>query len=350
MLSEPTEETVPLHTNGIASSSETGEVITPAIEKLHMHWSSHMDQYSIFSHPSNQSALPYLISSQPRIAQPSPWPAAQGGASYAQSEPAAKIARETRPLPRDVVARGGWKLDDHAYGRDPNWREEQISFLHTAERPESSRQAAIKPAHYADRAEAQRTASVHHAANAPKDAKERTGTGAEHIDQGLVQRVVPAELRAYFAPPSTSNQPHLDAFRERKHKLERDAAQGDAAALAEIAEARGAKRKAGSQGLLSDAEKKANHIASEQKRRANIRKGYDMLSEVIPTLVKSQEDNSGVANLKDHEGKISTHGEITILEEAVDYLNERLLEHQHLLKRKAEIQLYLLSKYSEKNR
>ena len=36
--------------------------------------------------------------------------------------------------------------------------------------------------------------------------------------------------------------------------------------------------------LLTPAQKKANHIASEQKRRAKIRRGYDALCEVVPSL------------------------------------------------------------------
>lgn len=36
--------------------------------------------------------------------------------------------------------------------------------------------------------------------------------------------------------------------------------------------------------LLSPSQKKANHIQSEQKRRANIRRGYDTLCETIPAL------------------------------------------------------------------
>ncbi|KAI9005847.1 hypothetical protein CLU79DRAFT_840935 [Phycomyces nitens] len=36
--------------------------------------------------------------------------------------------------------------------------------------------------------------------------------------------------------------------------------------------------------LLTDAEKKANHIASEQKRRQNIRLGFDQLIDSVPSL------------------------------------------------------------------
>lgn len=40
--------------------------------------------------------------------------------------------------------------------------------------------------------------------------------------------------------------------------------------------------------LLTAEEKKANHIASEQKRRQAIREGFDRLTEVVPGLTKSQ--------------------------------------------------------------
>lgn len=36
--------------------------------------------------------------------------------------------------------------------------------------------------------------------------------------------------------------------------------------------------------LLSDDQKRANHIASEQKRRANIRIGFEKLVDIVPTL------------------------------------------------------------------
>lgn len=39
--------------------------------------------------------------------------------------------------------------------------------------------------------------------------------------------------------------------------------------------------------LLTESEKKANHIASEQRRRQNIRTGFDSLCEIVPTLTQS---------------------------------------------------------------
>ncbi|KAG1644317.1 hypothetical protein G6F44_002958 [Rhizopus delemar] len=38
--------------------------------------------------------------------------------------------------------------------------------------------------------------------------------------------------------------------------------------------------------LLTDKEKKANHIASEKKRRQNIKLGFDQLIEIVPSLTE----------------------------------------------------------------
>lgn len=52
--------------------------------------------------------------------------------------------------------------------------------------------------------------------------------------------------------------------------------------------------------LLSPSQKKANHIQSEQKRRANIRRGYDALCETVPTLREAcqAEDEQQLADSK----------------------------------------------------
>ncbi|KAG0314528.1 hypothetical protein BGZ99_008074 [Dissophora globulifera] len=65
--------------------------------------------------------------------------------------------------------------------------------------------------------------------------------------------------------------------------------------------------------LLTDAEKKANHIASEQKRRQNIRIGFDSLVEIVPTLSECH------------------RSEALILQKSVDYIH-RLLGQKHELK------------------
>lgn len=50
--------------------------------------------------------------------------------------------------------------------------------------------------------------------------------------------------------------------------------------------------------LLTAAQKKANHIASEQKRRANIKRGHDQLCEIVPAL----RDAIAEAERKEREG------------------------------------------------
>ncbi|KAG0327889.1 hypothetical protein BG000_000749 [Podila horticola] len=69
------------------------------------------------------------------------------------------------------------------------------------------------------------------------------------------------------------------------------------------------------QELLTDAEKKANHIASEQKRRQNIRIGFDSLVDIVPSLSDCH------------------RSEALILQKSVDYI-QRLLHQKNQLKSK----------------
>ncbi|KAK3311325.1 uncharacterized protein B0T15DRAFT_70962 [Chaetomium strumarium] len=65
---------------------------------------------------------------------------------------------------------------------------------------------------------------------------------------------------------------------------------------------------------LTDKEKKANHIASEQKRRQAIREGFDKLAELVP----------GMEGLARSEGVV-LHG-------TVDYIRKLLLERRQMIK------------------
>ncbi|KAH8699037.1 hypothetical protein BGW36DRAFT_396643 [Talaromyces proteolyticus] len=64
---------------------------------------------------------------------------------------------------------------------------------------------------------------------------------------------------------------------------------------------------------LTEQEKKNNHIASEQKRRAAIREGFDRLTELVPGL----------------EGQ--GRSESVVLKKTVDFLRLKLQERQELL-------------------
>lgn len=64
---------------------------------------------------------------------------------------------------------------------------------------------------------------------------------------------------------------------------------------------------------LTEQEKKNNHIASEQKRRAAIREGFDRLTELVPGL----------------EGQ--GRSESIVLRKTVDFMREQLRERQGLI-------------------
>lgn len=64
---------------------------------------------------------------------------------------------------------------------------------------------------------------------------------------------------------------------------------------------------------LTEGEKKKNHIASEQKRRAAIREQFDRLAELTPGM-KGQGRSEGV-----------------VLEKAVDYAKQQLEENNKLI-------------------
>ena len=64
---------------------------------------------------------------------------------------------------------------------------------------------------------------------------------------------------------------------------------------------------------LTEQEKKNNHIASEQKRRAAIREGFDRLTELVPGL----------------EGQ--GRSESIVLQKTVDFMHLKLQERQELI-------------------
>ncbi|KAF5372783.1 hypothetical protein D9615_010111 [Tricholomella constricta] len=113
--------------------------------------------------------------------------------------------------------------------------------------------------------------------------------------------------------------------------------------------------------LLTASQKKANHIQSEQKRRANIRRGYEALCECVPALreaIREEEEalaaandgntsRNGVATAK-RKGKMAVKGkdgeekvdgragprsENVVLSKTIDYINELLDERNTLLAR-----------------
>ncbi|GLB40251.1 putative helix loop helix domain containing protein [Lyophyllum shimeji] len=113
--------------------------------------------------------------------------------------------------------------------------------------------------------------------------------------------------------------------------------------------------------LLTPSQKKANHIQSEQKRRANIRRGYEALCECVPALREAiREEEEALAAVNDTnarggangtakrkgkvavknkdgeekvDGRAGPRSENVVLSKTIDYINELLDERSALLAR-----------------
>ncbi|EKM58248.1 uncharacterized protein PHACADRAFT_90008, partial [Phanerochaete carnosa HHB-10118-sp] len=106
--------------------------------------------------------------------------------------------------------------------------------------------------------------------------------------------------------------------------------------------------------LLSPSQKKANHIQSEQKRRANIRKGYEALCEAVPALreaIRTEEERGSCAaraeddnrkrkkkaksseETEKPDGRAGPKSENFVLQQTIDHLNALLTERTKLMAR-----------------
>ncbi|KAL0579306.1 hypothetical protein V5O48_002704 [Marasmius crinis-equi] len=111
--------------------------------------------------------------------------------------------------------------------------------------------------------------------------------------------------------------------------------------------------------LLSPSQKKANHIQSEQKRRANIRRGYEALCETVPALREAirQEEEAQQANAANGakgpakpkrgrgkgkvdegtgekiDGRAGPRSENIVLGKTIEYINDLLSDREALLSR-----------------
>jgi len=114
--------------------------------------------------------------------------------------------------------------------------------------------------------------------------------------------------------------------------------------------------------LLSASQKRANHIQSEQKRRANIRRGYEALCETVPALreaIRKEEEeasttlsNAGNGSLQNStrkkkakntlddgekiDGRAGPRSENIVLQKTIDYIQELNATREDLLRRLAQ--------------
>ncbi|TFY61045.1 hypothetical protein EVG20_g7206 [Dentipellis fragilis] len=115
----------------------------------------------------------------------------------------------------------------------------------------------------------------------------------------------------------------------------------------------------GKPALLTASQKKANHIQSEQKRRANIRRGYEALCETVPTLreaIRAEDEANAAAaaagasvssagskkrktrtkSSDDGEkidGRAGPRSENIVLQKTIDFIQELRAEREGLLAR-----------------
>ena len=122
--------------------------------------------------------------------------------------------------------------------------------------------------------------------------------------------MLPSQLHPYFRPTRLEKrtQPHLEMLRQQHVdnglidpdtglEIKPEPTEEDLKKEAEEAE-----KEKKHHTLLTTEEKKANHIASEQKRRANIRKGYELLCDIVPSLKEALEREASSKTQKSRDG------------------------------------------------
>ncbi|KAJ1972330.1 hypothetical protein H4R35_004737 [Dimargaris xerosporica] len=82
--------------------------------------------------------------------------------------------------------------------------------------------------------------------------------------------------------------------------------------------------------LLTDEEKKANHIHSEQRRRQNIKVGLDELCTIVPNLIELKQQENEAKREKARLSSKLALGEAKILQETFDYTQELHQNMAHL--------------------
>ncbi|EMD31332.1 hypothetical protein CERSUDRAFT_119893 [Gelatoporia subvermispora B] len=104
--------------------------------------------------------------------------------------------------------------------------------------------------------------------------------------------------------------------------------------------------------LLSPSQKRANHIQSEQKRRANIRRGYEALCDAVPALREAiRQEDAAAASVADAkggkarkrrakgveddkpDGRAGPRSENVVLQKTIDHIRSLLTDRGALLAR-----------------
>lgn len=363
------------------SPHQSAPLSEAVMEKIPMSRTPHMEQYDGVSHPQNQSLLPYLISSRSRedtimrnraaLRSSTPGASTSSGGSHAMYK--APLWRSSSlsvmPSSQKFSLRPSSQHDPYGFVRmapdemgNPRYfrwyqRERQVPSIRSMQHPYLARRYVHRPMEYAHRAQMMPTPQTpprpsQTPIQAPGEvasvlepylSPSTPSTDVEPPSLDHVSRLVPSALHHVFEPDSTRDQPHLDKLRVRKQRLHMAYTTGDWSLSDDVAMlwTDSKKRKASNQGPLSIEEKKANHIASEQKRRSNIRKGYDTLASMLPAVTKTEPES-----VPEEDARANLPNEVSILLEAVEYLQGRLQRHEQLRQRKKDLQHQLFQRYA----
>lgn len=125
--------------------------------------------------------------------------------------------------------------------------------------------------------------------------------------------LLPRTTSSIYADLHRTSTPHHPPLHPRNlHKMNPDG-DDDRSSSTPTATSKSASGQEKEKPRLTDQEKKNNHIASEQKRRAAIREGFDRLTELVPGL----------------EGQ--GRSESIVLQKTVDFIHLKLQERQNLI-------------------
>ncbi|KAI3638757.1 hypothetical protein MIR68_003255 [Amoeboaphelidium protococcarum] len=162
---------------------------------------------------------------------------------------------------------------------------------------------------------------------------------SRYLPQSLFQQAPPHQY-SLFQPsgsllPNSRFQQHQQSSQQQLHKLDKeesDKGQADVNGPKVVLAPR-KKRHASSQ-LLTEQEKRQNHVLSEQKRRQNIKLGFEAICQLVPSLKLLHGTD---AQRSQHNRQGPPPAKTVILGEAIEFLNQLLAENQLLEERALEL-------------
>ncbi|KAH7097332.1 hypothetical protein BKA62DRAFT_451118 [Auriculariales sp. MPI-PUGE-AT-0066] len=157
----------------------------------------------------------------------------------------------------------------------------------------------------------------------PRESRKRPSDAALHPPSGRIKRMKSSPTaEAESSKPTANGKSKKDALNSPSKKKLSKVDDGPGTSSGANSKARPS--------LLSADQKKANHIQSEQKRRANIRRGYDALCASVPALREETERMGLNASDKD---KDKARSEGLVLSKTIEHIHYLLAQQASLTQR-----------------